>query len=111
MALIKKTDKGQNGKKLAIQGETGAKKKDGVKKPVHKGDRRPVPVKKESAGRIERAKNYFRGVYNELKKVHWPTRREVLVYTGVVVVAVIIVGIMIWIFDTMMSSVVQLFIR
>jgi len=46
-----------------------------------------------------------RGAYNEMKKVHWPTRREVVIYTGVVLVAVSIVGIMIWIFDFGLSSI------
>ncbi|MDD2422098.1 MAG: preprotein translocase subunit SecE [Heliobacteriaceae bacterium] len=48
---------------------------------------------------IDGIKTYFRGVWSELKKVHWPTRKEVVTYTAVVVVAVIIVGFMIFIVD------------
>ncbi|MCL6612243.1 MAG: preprotein translocase subunit SecE [Peptococcaceae bacterium] len=113
MALIKKTDKDENGRKLpAARGETAVKKKEAGRKPVPKADnKKAVQVKKETAGRLERAKSYFRGVYSELKKVHWPTRREVVIYTSVVVVAVIIVGVLIWIFDSLMSRVIQLLIR
>jgi len=44
--------------------------------------------------------NYFRDVYNELKKVHWPTRNQLLVYTGVVFVSVGIIALLIWIVDS-----------
>lgn len=112
MALIKKQDKGDNGKKPpASRSETALNKKEAAKKPVPKVDKKPVQVKKETVNRLERAKKYFRGVYNELKKVHWPTRREILTYTAVVVVAVIIVSVLIWIFDSLMSQIMKLIIR
>ncbi|EHQ87449.1 preprotein translocase subunit SecE [Desulfosporosinus youngiae] len=51
----------------------------------------------------EKAMEYFRGVLGELKKVHWPTRRQLLAYTGVVFVAVAIVSILMWIVDSGLS--------
>ena len=109
MALIKKDqDKEQNGKKPAVKGETGVTGKEAAKKVVPK---KQAVVKKEAVNRLDQVKKYFRGVYTELKKVHWPTRQEVLTYTGVVVVAVIIVGALIWVFDGLMSRVIQLIIR
>lgn len=112
MALMKKQDKDQNGKKPAVPKDAAKDAaKDGAKKPAPKVDKKPVPVKKEKVNRIEQARKYFRGVYGELKKVHWPTRREVLVYTSVVVVAVIIVAILIWVFDSLMGEVIKLFVR
>lgn len=47
-----------------------------------------------------RAKSYLLSVYNELKKVHWPGRTQLIAYTGVVLVTVVIVGFIIWLFDT-----------
>jgi preprotein translocase subunit SecE len=44
--------------------------------------------------------HYFRDVWNELKKVHWPTRNQLLVYTGVVFVSVGIIALLIWIVDS-----------
>lgn len=44
--------------------------------------------------------NYFRDVWNELKKVHWPTRKQLLVYTGVVFISVGIIALLIWIVDS-----------
>jgi len=51
----------------------------------------------------EKAAEYFSGVLNELKKVHWPNRRQLLTYTGVVFFAVAIVSIMMWIVDGSLS--------
>ncbi|MDR3599620.1 MAG: preprotein translocase subunit SecE [Desulfosporosinus sp.] len=51
----------------------------------------------------EKAAEYFRGVLSELKKVHWPSRRQLLTYTGVVFVAVAIVSILMWIVDSGLS--------
>ncbi|MDK2888802.1 MAG: preprotein translocase subunit SecE [Thermoanaerobacter sp.] len=77
---------------------------------VKKPEKRP-PVKKEKVNRVEQVRNYFRGVYSELKKVHWPNRREVVIYTSVVLVAVTIVGILIWIFDSLLSRLLELIIK
>ncbi|WP_407313890.1 preprotein translocase subunit SecE [Desulfosporosinus sp. SB140] len=47
----------------------------------------------------EKTAEYFRGVVSELKKVHWPSRRQLLAYTGVVFFAVGIVSILMWVVD------------
>jgi preprotein translocase subunit SecE len=39
----------------------------------------------------------------ELRRVVWPTRRETLQMTGVVFVAAVIVGLMLWFFDWVIS--------
>ncbi|NTW05665.1 MAG: preprotein translocase subunit SecE [Peptococcaceae bacterium] len=109
MAFLKKPEKEENG--LTVQ-QTADKKKAVVKKDGLKADgKKAATVKQDKVSSVVRLKAYFRGVYSELKKVHWPTRREVLIYTAVVVVAVIIVGALIWVFDAGMSRVLQLIIR
>lgn len=112
-SLLKKTDKDGSEKVLTTdQEQVVEKKKDAAKKLVPKTDsKKAVPVKKERSNSLERARSYLRGVYGELRKVHWPTRREVLIYTVVVVVAVLIVGVLIWVFDSVMSRLLQLIIR
>ncbi len=42
---------------------------------------------------------YFRELRSELKKVVWPTPKQVLKNTLVVVACVIVVGVFIWLFD------------
>lgn len=62
-----------------------------------------APAKKEGPGLNDRwnsIKSYMAGVYSELKKVHWPDRRQLTTYTGVVLVAVVLMGGIIWLFDS-----------
>lgn len=69
-----------------------------------------VPAKKESDGlkvRWLNIKQYFTSVYNELKKVHWPNRQQLVAYTGVVLVSVTIVALIIWLFDSGLSFVLE----
>ena len=42
---------------------------------------------------------YFRELRSELKKVSWPTAKQVLKNTLIVVVCVLVVGVFIWLFD------------
>ena len=43
---------------------------------------------------------YFRELRSELKKVVWPTPKQVLKNTLIVLVCVLVVGVMLWLFDT-----------
>jgi preprotein translocase subunit SecE len=56
-------------------------------------------------GQREKSVEYFRGVWSELKKVHWPDRKQLLTYTGVVLLAVAIVSVLLWIVDSGLSIV------
>ena len=42
---------------------------------------------------------YFRELRSELKKVVWPTPKQVLKNTLIVVACVLVVGVFIWLFD------------
>ena len=42
---------------------------------------------------------YFRELRSELKKVVWPTPRQVLKNTLIVLACVLVVGVFIWLFD------------
>ncbi|SHH17507.1 protein translocase subunit secE/sec61 gamma [Thermosyntropha lipolytica DSM 11003] len=69
-----------------------------------------VPVKKEEnrlAQKINSAKEYLLSSYNELKKVHWPNRTQLIGYTGVVLFTVLLVGLIIWLFDSGLSFVLE----
>lgn len=46
---------------------------------------------------------FFRGVWAELKKVHWPNRSELITYTTVVFVSVAIVALLIWVVDSALN--------
>ena len=49
------------------------------------------------------AQKFLREVRGELKKVTWPTRRELTAYTGVVFIAVLLVAFLIWGMDTIFA--------
>lgn len=50
-------------------------------------------------GLVSRTRRFFRSAWNELKKVHWPNKRQIITYTNVVIISVIIVAAMIWVVD------------
>ena len=63
---------------------------------------------KEAKRKNSKVKAFFRGVWSELKKVHWPTKKQLVTYTGVVIVAVLVMAIAISVFDWAISSVIEL---
>ena len=54
-----------------------------------------------------RAKAFFKGVLAELKKVHWPSKKQLASYTGVVIFTVAVMAIAISIFDWGISAVFE----
>ena len=51
---------------------------------------------KRTWGRVRR---YFRELRSELKKVVWPTPRQVIKNALIVLACVLVVGVFIWLFD------------
>jgi preprotein translocase subunit SecE len=58
--------------------------------------------------RWEAIKGYFRGTYFELKKVHWPDRRQLVIYTGVVLFTVVTIALLIWLLDSGLGKAMEL---
>ena len=56
----------------------------------------------------DRVQAFFRGVWSELKKVHWPDRKQLITYTGVVIVFVLAVSLAISALDWLFSSLLRL---
>ncbi len=93
----------------------------------HKEEKRPAAKGKEHAGKEGRARRtkekdrakrklfpetirFFQSVWNELKKVHWPNRSEIIVHTAVVLSAVAFVALLIWIADSIFSRILELIV-
>ncbi len=55
---------------------------------------------KEQANKKVGFKEYFKGVRLEMKKVVWPTKKEVISYTAVVIATCAIFALGFWIIDT-----------
>ena len=56
-------------------------------------------------------KEFLTGVKAEMKRVVWPTRKELLSYTAVVFIAVIFVCALIWICDTVFARILELILH
>lgn len=77
-----------------------------------------MALTQQRAGRAERAKvrpaerirRFFREVRAEVRKVVWPTRKELTTYTMVVVVTVLVVAVLLGIVDLAVSEVLALII-
>ncbi len=57
--------------------------------------------------KFEGAKQFLREVKSELKKVTWPSRRDALAGTAVVLVAVFVIALFLGIVDSGLSSLVR----
>ena len=55
----------------------------------------------------KRISKWFREMRAELKKVVWPTKKQVLQNTVVVFISVLVIGVFIWIFDAISNLIVQ----
>ena len=64
-------------------------------------------AKKAKGNRIVR---WFREMKSELKKVQWPTKKQTVNNTAIVIACVLIVGLFIWVFDFVATSVIDLLI-
>jgi len=54
--------------------------------------------------------SYFRGVRAELKKVSWPSRKELVNYTIVVLVICTIISLAVWLIDSGLHQLLKLII-
>lgn len=76
-----------------------------TKKPAKKGKKFDI---KGFFGKIAR---FFREVVSELKKVSWPSRKELTSYTIAVVIFVLIFGVITFLMDTGLSAAVNLLLK
>lgn len=56
---------------------------------------------KKITGGISR---FFRDVWAELKRVAWPSRRQLQIYTLVVIASVIVVSVILFVFDFILAE-------
>ena len=55
----------------------------------------------------QRISKWFREMRSELKKVVWPSRKQLIQNSLVVLLCVLVVGVFIWIFDAVANLIVQ----
>ena len=67
----------------------------------------PVYILRRAEAMLGKAKNFLGEVRVEVKKVTWPSRKDAMGGTMVVVVVVVIVSIFLGIVDTLLSKIVE----
>ena len=86
-----------NSKKVSGEGKKAvaaeAKKKDAKK------------ADSKKPGLVERARTYFKGVKSEIKRVTWPTKNELVKYTGAVLGMLVFFGVLIAVVDAVVVPV------
>ena len=86
-----------NSKKVSGEGKKAvaaeAKKKDAKK------------ADSKKPGIVERARTYFKGVKSEIKRVTWPTKNELVKYTGAVLGMLVFFGVLIAVVDAVIVPV------
>ena len=65
-------------------------------------------VKKD--GFFRRIVNFFKATKSEFKKVTWPTKKQLLNNTTVVIAALVLIGLVIFGLDTLFTKLAEIFI-
>ena len=68
-------------------------------------------VREGIGGRFEQARLFLSEVRNELKRVTWPTQKEVYATTVVVILTSVFFGIYLFLIDTLFFNIVQWILR
>jgi len=64
-----------------------------------------------AAAKKNKFKSFFKDIGQELKKVIWPTKQQLVKSTITVIVVCIIMGTLIWVFDWGLSALIKNLIR
>jgi preprotein translocase subunit SecE len=70
-----------------------------------------LDIVKDKVGFIEKAGQFLREVKVELKKVVWPSRKEAMGTTFVVIVLVLIIALFLGLIDMALAKLIKLFIK
>lgn len=105
LRVIKKDDKPKEKPPVPVKAK--ASKQPAAKKE----SRAPRTKEKPKKNFFQNTARFFQSVWGELKKVHWPNRRELVSYSMVVIASVIIVAGLIWVADVILSKLIQLLLR
>ncbi len=106
--MAAKKSKKQGGKPRAARGSKQASKA-AAKQPAQQVAK-AAAAPGGAAGLLAKASGFLREVQSELKKVTWPSRKQTISSTGVVLVLVIFVAVYLGLVDYILSRLVRLLI-
>lgn len=61
--------------------------------------------------RANKVKGFFRGVWTELKKVHWPNKKQIVNYTCIVLVCIFAMALAIYVVDILLDFLLKFIIK
>ncbi len=67
----------------------------------------PARARENVAERWNRTRTFLTEVRNELKRVTWPTRKEVYATTVMVILTSVFFGVFLWVVDLLLNSAVN----
>lgn len=82
--------------------------------PEEKKDKAAAKKAKEKAAKKSKGNRFtrwLREMRSELKKVQWPSWKQVLKNTGIVIVCVLVIGVFIWVFDALAHKIIEALIN
>ncbi|MBR3302524.1 MAG: preprotein translocase subunit SecE [Firmicutes bacterium] len=62
-------------------------------------------------GIFGRAKDYFKGVFSEMKKVSWPSKKDTYKYTLVVIIVCAAFAVLFWLLDEVFLFLLGLIVK
>lgn len=76
-----------------------------------KADTKKAKEKAAKKSKGNRFTRWLREMRSELKKVQWPTWKQVLKNTGIVILCVVVIGVFIWVFDALAHMIIEALIN
>ena len=83
------------------------KRDNAPKESVNSGKKAKAPKEKKKEKKPNAVLRWLKDLKGELKKVTWPSLKDVVKNVGVVILCVLIVGIFIWVFDFLARAVID----
>lgn len=80
-------------------------------KPAKQGKNKAVAKNKKAKVKKGRMKRFFREVSSEMKKVSWPSTKELVNYTGVVIAFILVIAAIVGVIDFFLGKLLELIIR
>ena len=83
------------------------KRDNAPKESVSSEKKAKAPKEKKKEKKPNRVLRWLKDLKGELKKVTWPSVKDVVKNVGVVILCVLIVGVFIWVFDFLARAVID----
>ncbi len=87
------------------------KRDNAPKESVSSEKKAKAPKEKKKEKKPNRILRWLKDLKGELKKVTWPSLKDVVKNVGIVILCVIIVGIFIWAFDFLARAVIDALLK